>query len=503
MANKQNTAVHGLNVRLWVIPGGVHPFNAPEFLSLAKIGGDPTQSRGDATRINAPDPNNFDRDITVGKIPGTQERGTLTVNRRYTVEIGKLLKWYREGCRLDAYALVGKCGNPQDFQRGGEKYVYFQDGDPSTITLEGFGAFGADESNPSNENLDMSVEDFWEVFKITSEQLLSATTTRQIMTVDICEDDNCGDCEQCLRLLATMVGTGATPGTVPVLIYSDDGGLTASTENISTLTSTESIADAHCIGGDLVLITNEGNEFHYRHVDDLYKGVGSWQQQDEGFVVGGEPNRMWSTDPRHTWVVGDGGYIYRSVNPRAGVTVVNAGISTTQNLNWVHACDADNVLVVGNNNVVLVSRNGGDTWQTITGPAAGEALGVCWMWDEDTWIVGTGSGGSGNLYKTEDAGSNWTTISLPLTMNQFDAIVFASEMEGWLVGRSGGNAKLLRTITGGYEWWEAPDPRDGTLELIDYANDLAVCGKYDNKIFVGGLADDGSAGAILLGAGPS
>lgn len=504
MANKQNKAIHGLDIRLWVIPGGVHPFNSLELLTMAKISGDPTKSRGDATRISAPDPNNFDSDVTIGTIPGTEERGTFTVSRRYTVAIAKLMKWFHDGCRLDFYGLVGKCGNPQDFQRGGEKFVYFQDGDPSTITGEGFGAFGRDETNPSNENLDLTFEDFWEFFKIETDQILSATTTREVRTVDICEDDNCGDCESCLRLLATMKGTGATPGTQPVLIYSDDGGVTASTETIDTMFSTEDIDDAHCIGGDLVLITNDGNEIHYRNVDELYLGLGSWEQVDTGFVVGGEPNRMWSVDPRHTWIVGDGGYIYFAKNPRAGVTAISPGEVTTQNLNYVHALSADDVLVVGNSNTVLVSRNGGDTWRTVTGPAAGENLGVCWMFDEDTWFVGTGSGGSGVLYKTEDAGYNWTAVELPVTPNRFDAIRFTSDAEGWISVRVGGNAKLLRTIVGGAddEWWEAPDTKYGSLESADYLRDIAVCSKFDNKVFLAGLADDGSAGMLIKGAGP-
>lgn len=500
----QNLALHGLEIRLWVLPGGPHPYNSLEFLTNAKLSGDPTKSRGDATRIAAPDPNNFDSDITIGTIPGTEERGTLTVSRRYTVEIGKLLKWFHDGCRLDMYGLAGKCGNPQDFQRGGEKYIYFEDGNPSTITLEGAGAFGRDETNPMNENLDMTVETFWEFFKIDTDQILSANTTREVMTVDVCEDGNCGDCEQCQRVIATMVGVGATPGTEPVVIFSEDGGVTASTETIDTLFSNESIADAECIGGDFVLISHQGNEFHYRDVNELYLGIGSWHQVDTGFVVGGEPNAMWSVDPRHTWVVGDGGYIYFAKNPRAGVSAINAGIATTQNLNAIHAIDSENVLVVGNSNTVLVSRNGGDTWRTVTGPSAGVNLGACWMFDDNTWFVGEGAGGGGVLYKTEDAGYNWDTVPLPLTLNRIDGIKFASEAEGYIIGRSGGNGKLLRTIVGGAddEWWECPDTKYGSLEAADYFNDIEVCSKFEGKVFLAGLADDGSTGILIKGSGP-
>lgn len=501
MANKQNVAVHGLNIRLWAIPGGVHPYNAPQFLSLAKIGGDPSKSRGDSTRITAPDPNNFDSDIEIGRIPGSEERGSVTISRRYTTAAAQLMKWFHQGCRLDFLAAVGKCGNPQDLHRGGEKFVYFADGDPSTITLEGAGAYGRDETNVSGENMDMTFENFWEVFLLSSDKILNAYTTREVKTVDICDEGNCGDCETCQRLLATMVGTGATPGTQPTLIYSDDGGVTASTETIDTMFSTEEPDDAQCIGGDLVVITHDGNEIHYRNVDELFKGLGEWHQVDTGFVAGGNPNKMYSVDPRHTWIVGDGGYIYFSKNPRAGVSVLDAGVLTTQNLNYVHAFDSENVLVVGNSNVVLYSGNGGDTWRTVTGPAVGENLGICWMWDANTWFVGTGAGGSGVLYKTKDGGYTWDTVDIPVAANRFDEIIFASEMEGFIACRVGGNAKILRTLTGGYEWWESPDSTKGSLELIDYVNDLAVCSFFENKLFAAGLADDGSAGVIIKSAG--
>ena len=143
--------VSALNVRVWYVRGGVHPARTPEFLSLGKFGDDPAQTIGEATRVGAPDPNNFGRDIPVGTIPGATERATFSISSRYTVDKSILMDWKNRRCRVDIFALVGKCGNPQDFSDGGEKWTYFPDGEISGHSLENFGAFDRSENNPTND----------------------------------------------------------------------------------------------------------------------------------------------------------------------------------------------------------------------------------------------------------------------------------------------------------------------------------------------------------------
>ena len=505
MSNKQD-ALHGMNVRVWGTVNGVHPFRTPEYFALGKMG-DPSQSKGDTTRITAPDPDHFDREVTVGTVPGTPERATFTVSNRYTLSVARLLRIFRDGCGIDFYAAVGKCGNPQDFQRGWEKLVFFQDGQPSTHTIENFGAFGLDETGATNENLDLTAEEYWEFSRMGTGEVADAEATGEILTIDICDDASCGDCDVasdgCQRVLATMVGVGATPGTQPMLLYSEDNGLTWNTQIIDTMFSEENISGAHCIGGDLVLITNTGNEIHFTSVDELFIGQNVWEQTTSGFVVGGEPLAIWSTDVNHTWLVGNGGYVYFTKNHKASVQVQNAGVATGQNLNDVHACSKNDILAVGNANAIILSRNGGETWEALVGPAPGENLGICWMFDVDTWFVGTGPGGSGILYKTQNGGFTWEEQDLPVTnIGEFDRIMFSSDAEGFLAYRTGGAGKILRTLSGGNEWWTLPDDKVSTLPAADYFNDLAVCNKDSNTVFAGGLDDDGAAGLIVKGEGP-
>ena len=494
----EQQALKALNNRVWYVEGGIHPSRPPEFLALGKFSGDPGHSIGEAARISAPDPNNFNRDIQIGTVEGSEERATFSVATRYTAQAAILMALKNKGCPIDFFALTGRCGNPQDFTEGGEKWVYFPDGRISSHGLENFGAFSRDENNPTNETVDVTSETYYEFLNMKQEQIGASVTSRLIYTVDVYTGNDCEACpDPCDRVLATMAGTGATPGTKPILLYSADGGISWLQETITTLFSTEAVADAEVIGGDLVLISNASHSFHYTNIDDVYNENNTWSEQDEGFVIGKGPNAMSSADVRHTWVVGDGGYIYFAKNHKVGVEVQDAGVTTTQVLNSVHAFDTKSVLVVGNSNAVLFTDSGGEIWKSVTGPAVGVNMGACWMWSETVWFVGEGAGGTGKLWLTVNAGVSWEEVGLPATYLRFRKILFVSAAEGYLIADDGGQSYVLRTITAGNEWVVLPQGKTGVAVINSYLNDLAVCSKFANTAFAGGLADDGTSGIIL------
>lgn len=206
---------------------------------------------------------------------------------------------------------------------------------------------------------------------------------------------------------------------------------------------------------------------------------------------------MSGADVRHIWIVGNGGYVYFASNFKVGVTVQDAGVATTQNLNAVNAYDTKNVLAVGNSNAVLFTSNGGSIWETVTGPAVGVNLGACWMWNEDTWFVGEGAGGTGKLWLTTNSGVTWTQVGLPSTYTRIMDIEFVSEAEGFLIGRSGGSSYVLRTITAGNEWTVLPQGKKGTPVNNSYLSHVRGCGKTANTAYAVGLASNGTAGIAL------
>lgn len=498
----QLTQMQAVNQRVWYVEGGVHPTRSPQFLALGKFSGDPKITLGEETKISAPDPNNFGRDIQIGSMAGERERATLSIGLRTTSQRSVLMDWKNKGCRVDIYALSGKCGNPQDFTEGGEFWVYFPDGKISNHAYENFGAFGLDENNPTNEAVDMTAEDYWQYLYMRQDQIASASTTREIYTIDVYPGDNCDNCpDQYSKVLMTMAGASATPGTQPTLLYSSNAGDTFASQVISTLFSNENIKGADFAGSAFVLISNTSNSIHWTDVNELYEGANQWNEVVSGFVAAKAPNALAVNDVRHIWIVGDGGYIYFASNFKAGVTVQDAGAATTQNLNSVHALDTQNVLAVGNSNAVIFTTNGGSTWESITGPAVGVNLGACWMWDAKTWFVGEGAGGTGKLWLTANGGATWTQVALPNTYSRIYKIEFGSEAEGFISAQAGGQSYILRTITAGNEWTVLPQGKKGIAVANTYLTDIAVTSKFGNVTYAAGLASNGTAGIALKMAG--
>jgi hypothetical protein len=492
-------ALTGINQRVWYVEGGVHPTRSPQLLSIGKFSSDPTQKLGDAKKISAPDPNNFGKDVQVGTVPGSADRASLAIAIRSTAQKSVLMGWKNSKCRVDIFALSGKCGNPQDFTEGGEKWIYFPDGQISGHAYEGFGAFGLDESKETNESVDMTAEEYYEFLYMNQKQIGSASTVRQVYTIDVAyKGTNCETCSNpCHTVLASMAGASATPGTQPILLYSVDGGSNWLTNTISTLFSNEVVTDGVVIGESIVYISNTSNSIHYTNIEMLVDLKNTWSEVTSGFVANKNPNAMYSVDARHTWIVGNGGYVYLCQNYKIGVTVQDAGVATSQKLNSVHAFDSDNVLAVGDANAVIYSSDGGSTWTSITGPAVGVNLGACWMWDEDCWFVGEGAGGTGKLWFTSNRGITWVQYGLPNTYVQIDKIKFVSEAEGYISARTAGQSFILRTITAGNEWVVLPQGKSTVAIDNTYLTDIAICSKYHNTVYAAGLADNGTAGIIL------
>lgn len=502
MAGKEITQINALNVRVWYVEGGVYPTRAPNFLALGKFSSDPSITIGEETKVSAPDPNNFSRDIQVGSVPGSKERAALAIGIRTTAQKSILLNWKNKRCRVDIFALMGKCGNPQDFTEGGEKWVYFPDGKISGHAYENFGAYGADENNPTNESTDMTAEDYYEFLYMRQDQIGSSVTTREIYTVDTVPGDECDDCpDQFSKVLMTMAGASATPGTQPTLLYSADKGETWASQIISTLFSNENISDAVVIGDYFILISNTANEIHWTNINEVYENANTWNQVNSGFVLSKNPNAMSATDVRHIWIVGNGGYVYFAENYKVQVGVQDAGIATTQHLQSVSAYNNENVLAVGNSNAVIFTTNGGSTWESVSGPAVGVNLGACWMWNAKTWLVGEGSGGTGKLWLTTNMGVSWSQVGLPASYGRIDKIMFVSEAEGYISARSGGQGYVLRTITAGYEWVVLPQGKKGVAISNSYLRDIAVTSPFLNTVYAAGLAPNLTAGITLRMSG--
>ena len=488
--------------RVWHFPDGPGPGKTKEFLGRAKIG-DPTYNFGDVEPIQAPDPLRYNEFENIDEIQGARENPTASIMARYPrADLSTLLAAGRKRCKVGVQAHMGKCQNPQDFNHGWDKIVFFPDAKYTSWSAENFGALASDEQAASNETGELSASDLYEGKRLTFGEQCESEISREIIAVRVCDQAECGDCDEpsdgCSKVFAVQLGAGATPGNLPSVVYSSDGGVTCASTDIDTLFSNEDPDDAFCVGSDFIVISSDGG-MHIADAGEILLGTETWVEPTIGFVAGAGPIAIWSVDALHTWIVAEGGYVYFTASPRGGVTVQDPGVATTQDLQDVHALDSLNVVAVGALNAVIRTSNGGDTWETLTGPSVGNTLNTVWMYNERTWFIGDSIGG---LFFTSNEGITWTAITdIAVALIEIDDIVFYDSFIGYMAARIGAaDGIILKTLDGGASWYVLPESTAAaSIPDNDRINSLAVCDDA-NTVWGGGLAGDGSDGILVKAA---
>lgn len=490
--------------RLWILrPLG--PAAQIHYIGCAKVA-DPKWDLGGTEKIECPDAAQAGKFNSVDRIAKANGDATTGISRLYPGQLSELLQFARERCDFDLQVAEGACREKNDYNNGWEKLVAFPEAAFSSWGLTNFGALKSDENAATTEELDVSASEVYEVGQVSLMELAKTTVVRELVSVDVCGAASCGgECGgfrgDCKSILAVMLGTGATPGTLPSVVYSKDYGETWAAVNISSMYSNETPTDSECMGEHFVVAGQQSNSLHYCDTDDLLDGAPVWAENITGFVAGNYPTALWAADAVHLFIAGAGGYVYFASNPGATVQVLTAGSVTTQLLYAIHGYDTLHVVAVGANNAMIKTIDGGTTWETVTGPAAGVALNTVWCWGPETWLVGTASG---KLYYTENSGASWTEIVLPITLAAVDSVKFAPDgRTAYLSGRQGAAGGVLLRSTGfGSQgtWKVLPDTR-ATIPVNDRINDLAVCAT--NTVYGAGLADDGSDGFLIRGTAQS
>lgn len=137
---------------------------------------------------------------------------------------------------------------------------------------------------------------------------------------------------------------------------------------------------------------------------------------------------------------------------------------------------------------VLISDNGGETWQTImypgNMPAGFQIVGLYFLNDTTGFLYGAGP----VILKTTDAGLTWRLCELPNNYNaELIDMVFSDEEHGYAIDEWG---TLLKTYNTGENWQEryinAPEH---DLTSIDFVS--------NQKGFITGIPDDPSEYGII------
>jgi len=336
----------------------------------------------------------------------------------------------------------------------------------------------------------------YEIGKLTATEIAASSITREIIAVAVCDQAGCGgSCgtatDGCQKVFMVSVSAGGSPGLTPDVVYTSNGFSTIGVSHINSLALTESPDDAACVGDNLVVVSGgagASDSLHYAAITDILAGsTNIWTEVTTGFVASKGPQAIWSIGPNETWMAGAGGYIYFTSDPTGGVSVQDAGVATSQDLNDIHILDSTHGVAVGASNAVVRTTDG-STWGAKTGPAVGIALNAVWMKSADIWLVGTAGGA---LYYTADGGTSWTAIGLGGSPAVIDDIYFVNQTVGYVAFHTSAPAgKIYRTIDGGHSWYALPE--SGSMPANDKVNALRACAV--NTVYGGGLADNGTDG---------
>jgi hypothetical protein len=307
------------------------------------------------------------------------------------------------------------------------------------------------------------------------------------------------------RIYALTQPVGASPSVQAEIVYSVDGGSTWAEVNILGLGATVAPTAIDIVGEYLVVASRAAGAHYYARIDPDTGVPGTFATVTSGYVASAGPNDLYVVSPSEVYIVGNGGYIYRSTDITAGVTAVSAGTVTTQNLQRIHGA-GETLVAVGNLGTVLFSGDGA-IWANATLNPTSATLFALSVRDDKTWWVGAGNG---NLWYTATGGKTWTQVTVP-SATQINDIVFATDEVGYVAyDTTGPVGNLFCTVDGGNTWAAAttsttPARIGSTWPTFDRVNRIAVpvyaeAATAANFATLAGLAGDGSDGVIYVAA---
>lgn len=487
--------------RIWLMDGGAGPTTTPEILAYGAAQS-VDKKYGDISRIEVPSQYKRGEYDVIGEIQSGEENATMDIMIRYLLNPSRILKVANKRCLADFQVHFGKCTNPLDYNNGWKsgKILAFDIGRLTSYTTDDLGSLESGNEDKVNETVTLSSRYFYEIGPLTFSERAKSEVQQEIIKILVCDSPSCTDCDSpsdgCQKVFSVSAPAGSSPGNLPEVQISSNGMSTIAAEStITTAAVGEDPSDAACVGDYLVVIFNTGLALHYADLTDLAAGTATWTKVTTGFVAAKGPIAIDNFGPFDTFIAGAGGYIYHTSDPTGGVTVLDAGVATTQNLNDIHAYSSDIVIAVGASNSVVYTTNG-NTFASVTGPAVGVTLNCVYARTEKEWWVGTANG---KLYYTKNQGASWTESTFSGSgSGSVEEIVFASNHVGYVSHTTAGSSgRILRTISGGNSWYVLPD---GSTALPTNAriNSLAVCQREVNVLYAAGKISTGD-GIVLKG----
>lgn len=176
------------------------------------------------------------------------------------------------------------------------------------------------------------------------------------------------------------------------------------------------------------------------------------------------------------------------------VTSTNETLRTTYFLNTTTGYVGGGEVATPSQNetaIILKSSNGGVKWNSVYSSQKG--FYVTSITANNGTVFATTS--SNILLRSTDQGANWSEITVSDSSLYVEKIHFLDENNGYLIGSTNGNGKLLKTTNGGSTWKEAMSASDQSTYLknnvLHAISSYAENGKH-TLVIVGGAYNNGT-----------
>jgi len=426
--------------------------NSFKWLTCTGIG-DINKPEGDSTPQYCPDPMNSGKFKIDGSIKGEPGFGTYTITKPLATVANFILDLNCDFVLRINWVCRGNRQDPDNF----EIATLLLD---SEANAKGIGnpVRGPEDTEARvNTTMNVNFTDWITLYHLTVEaQTLTNTANGNAVWFfpQRCED-RCGDarglCEHGIMGLDNSAG----------YLYDSEVKKTTDGDNWAA-----TAADPFTFGGNIQAITGletvsgeryltfRGESVPAAPAEASYSddhGV-SWTNTFIGAVNGQTVNAVTITGAK-IMVACSGGYIYKSENSGESWTAVESAVETTQDLTDIVFYDDKNGYCVGNANVFLFTQDGGETWSSGTGPAAGKNLLSVAVNDKDHVFVGTNDA---RLFRTEDGTATVPTWEewLNLSSGSVDWIEFDEhQYVGYMIYNTAApRGYVYRSDDGGATW---------------------------------------------------
>ena len=447
---------------------------------------------GGISPINVHDPNRIGKYLQVGRQIDAPDFPSATV-QFMQLHGGIPRQLYNlADCPVSFYQVAGKCQDLSDFSRANYDYVKILSDGEVTDQSEGGASFDGDEG--IIDSLPFVFGSAYTVGALNFNEEAATAVTLPVVDVVYGSNIECGVCgpqDDGTQLIYALVN--AAVGSPPVVVWSNDGGATWTSAAITGSLATDIPQAIGIAGTKLLVLTNNATDtsVFYTTINALTGAPGAFVEVSTGFVSTNFANDMVVESPRAIWFAAENGYIYKSTNIVQGVTVVEAGDVTTEDLNRIDARDGV-ILVAGDGGTVVYSLTNGDNWEVAAIDAGVGVLAAASVVSANLWMVASGT----TLYYTRSRGAKaWDTAVL--SSGTINDVVFVTNEVGYVLATESGAGVIYQTISGGSQWEREALPVATTARRLAYPNvsNLSVA---SGNVMIGG-AGATTDGTLLQG----